>query len=63
MGREALAQSESAVQELLIEPLRGLEEHRAQLDNLRQERNASLSRLRSVRDETGRLIKRMHAKP
>ncbi len=63
MGREARAQSESALQELLIEPLREFEEHRAQLDELRQERNASLSWLGSVRDETGRLIKRIHAKP
>ena len=63
MGREARAQSESAVQELLIEPLRELEQHRAQLDDLRQERNASLSRLRSVRDDTSRLIKRIHSKP
>lgn len=63
MGREARAQSESALQELLVEPLRALEEHRAQLDELRQERNTSLSRLISVRDETSRLIKRIHAKP
>ena len=63
MGREARGQSESALQELLIEPLRELEEHRDHLDELQRERNASLSRLGSVRDETGRLIKRIHAKP
>ncbi len=62
MGREARAQSESALQELLVEPLREFEAHRAQLDELRQERNASLRRLISVRDETSRLIKRIHGK-
>ncbi len=63
MGREAQNRSESAIQELLVEPLQQLESHRSELNALRQERSASLSRLNSVREETNQLIQRIHAMP
>ena len=63
MTREAKAQTDAAVAELLGEPLRQIEDHRAQLNALRQERSASLSRLISVRDELSQLIRRIHTAP
>ena len=62
IAKEARERSAAAIQELLLEPLQQIETHRAELNTLRQDRNASLSRLGHVRAETGRLIKRIHEK-
>ena len=63
VGREAHARAEEGLQELLLEFLERIEEHRAHLDDIRRERSASLRKLISVRGETGRLIKRIHGNP